>query len=46
MFTIAITIPLALLMSLYMYKLRPGTIGEATILGLIGLLLSPSSLGR
>ena len=39
-FTIAITIPLAMLMSLYMYKLRPGKIREATILGLIGLLLA------
>ena len=37
-FTIAVTIPLAMFMSLYMYKLRPGRIGEATILGVIGLL--------
>jgi len=39
-FTIAVTIPLALFMSLYMYKLRPGKIGEATVLGLIGLFLA------
>jgi carbon starvation protein len=39
-FTIAITIPLAMLMSLYMYKLRPGKIGEATTLGLIGLIFA------
>src|SRR5262245_17765923 len=39
-FTIAVTIPLAMLMSLYMYKLRPGKIREATILGLLGLLLA------
>jgi carbon starvation protein len=39
-FTIAVTIPLALMMSLYMYKLRPGRIGEATVLGLIGLTLA------
>ena len=39
-FTIAVTIPLALFMSLYMYKLRPGKIGEATIIGVIGLSLS------
>ena len=36
-FTIAMTIPLALMMSLYMYKLRPGHIGEATVLGVLGL---------
>ena len=34
------TIPLALFMGLYMYKLRPGRIGEATIIGVIGLLLA------
>jgi carbon starvation protein len=39
-FTIAMTIPLALLMSLYMYRLRPGHIWEATTLGVIGLLLA------
>jgi carbon starvation protein len=39
-FTIAATIPLAFLMSLYMYKLRPGHVGEATVLGVIGLLLA------
>jgi carbon starvation protein len=39
-FTIAVTIPLALFMSLYMYKLRPGHVGEATIIGLIGLSAS------
>jgi carbon starvation protein len=37
-FTIAVTIPLAMFMSLYMYKLRPGRIGEATVIGVIGLL--------
>ena len=39
-FTIAATIPLALFMSLYMYKLRPGRIGEATVIGIIGLLIA------
>jgi carbon starvation protein len=39
-FTIAVTIPLALFMSLYMYKLRPGHVGEATVIGLIGLALA------
>src|SRR4249920_249774 len=39
-FTIATTIPLALLMGLYMYKLRPGRVTEATVVGVIGLLLA------
>jgi carbon starvation protein len=39
-FTIAATIPLALFMSLYMYRLRPGHIGEATVIGIAGLLLA------
>src|SRR5215471_16075043 len=40
LFTIAATIPLALFMSLYMYKIRPGKIGEATVIGIIGLALA------
>lgn len=39
-FTIASTIPIALLMALYMYKLRPGRITEATIMGVVLLLLA------
>ena len=39
-FTIATTIPIALFMGLYMNKLRPGRIAEATIVGIIGLLLA------
>jgi carbon starvation protein len=39
-FAIGVTIPLALFMSLYMYKLRPGKVGEATIIGVVGLLLA------
>ena len=39
-FAIGATIPLALFMSLYMYKLRPGKIGEATVIGVVGLLLA------
>jgi carbon starvation protein len=39
-FTIAVTIPLAMLMSLYMYRLRPGKIKEATVLGVLGLLFA------
>jgi carbon starvation protein len=39
-FTVAMTIPLALLMGLYMYKIRPGKIQEASAIGVVGLLLS------
>jgi carbon starvation protein len=39
-FTIAVTIPLAFFMSFYMYWLRPGRIGEATVIGVSGLLLA------
>ena len=39
-FTIAMTIPMALFMGLYMNKIRPGRITEATIVGVAGLLLA------
>lgn len=39
-FTVAMTIPLALLMGLYMYKIRPGKIQEASVIGVVGLLFS------
>jgi carbon starvation protein len=39
-FTIACSIPLALLMGLYMYRFRKGKIAEATVLGVIGLVLA------
>ncbi len=39
-FTVAMTIPLAIAMGLYMFRLRPGKIGEASALGVIGLLAS------
>jgi carbon starvation protein len=39
-FTIAVTIPLAIFMGLYMYRFRPGRIAEATIIGIIGLALA------
>ena len=39
-FTIGVSIPLALFMGLYMYKIRPGQITEATVIGVIGLLLA------
>jgi len=39
-FSIGMTIPLALVMSLYMYRLRPGRVAEATAIGVAGLLLA------
>jgi carbon starvation protein len=36
-FTIAMTIPMALLVGLYMYRIRPGRIAEASIVGVIGV---------
>lgn len=38
MFTVAATVPLALLMGVYTRWIRPGRIGEVSVLGLIGLL--------
>ncbi|HMC77925.1 MAG TPA: carbon starvation protein A [Vicinamibacterales bacterium] len=37
-FTIGMSIPLALFVGWYMYRLRPGRVAEATILGVAGLL--------
>jgi carbon starvation protein len=39
-FTVGFTIPLALLMGLYMYRFRKGRIGEASALGVAGLFLA------
>src|SRR5262245_38520926 len=39
-FTIAATIPIALLMGIYMRFIRPGRVGEASIVGVVLLLLS------
>lgn len=39
-FTIGTTIPLALFMGFYMYRFRKGRIAEATVIGVIGLLLA------
>ena len=39
-FTIGVSIPLALFMGLYMYRFRKGRITEATIIGVVGLLLA------
>ena len=37
-FTIAMTIPIAFFMGVYAYKIRPGRLGEATVIGVIALL--------
>ena len=39
-FTIGVSIPLALFMGLYMYRVRKGRIAEATAIGVVGLLLA------
>src|SRR5262249_23516391 len=39
-FTIACTIPIALLVGLYMYKLRPGKVVEASLIGAFLTLLA------
>jgi carbon starvation protein len=44
-FTIAITIPIALLMGLYLYRIRPGKVGEVSAIGFV-LLLAAVILGR
>ncbi|EIZ78544.1 carbon starvation protein A [Novosphingobium sp. Rr 2-17] len=38
LFTVAATIPLAILMGVYTRWIRPGRVGEVSILGLVGLL--------
>ncbi|MFZ3485563.1 carbon starvation CstA family protein [Sphingomonas sp. 3-13AW] len=40
MFTVAATVPLAILMGIYTRWFRPGKIGEVSILGFIGLILA------
>ena len=37
-FTIAMTIPIALVVGLWMYRIRPGKIGEASILGVAAVI--------
>ncbi len=44
-FTIAVTIPIALFMGLYLYRIRPGKVGEVSALGFI-LLLAAVIIGR
>ena len=38
MFTIAMTIPMALFVGLWMYRIRPGKIAEASIIGVVGVI--------
>jgi carbon starvation protein CstA len=45
LFTIAATIPIALLMGLYMRVIRPGRVGEASVFGVV-LLLGSIILGK
>lgn len=45
-FTVGFTIPLALLMGIYMYRIRPGRIKEASALGVAGLFLAVILGGR
>lgn len=37
-FTIALSIPIALFMGLYLYRIRPGKVGEASLIGVVLLL--------
>ncbi len=39
-FTIAMTIPIALFVGLWMYRIRPGRIGEASLIGVVGVFLA------
>jgi carbon starvation protein len=39
-FTIAMTIPIALFVGLWMYRIRPGKIAEASVIGVIGVVAS------
>src|SRR5215471_11220785 len=38
MFTVAMTIPIAILMGVYMRFIRPGAVGEASAFGVVGLM--------
>ncbi|PMU47905.1 carbon starvation protein A, partial [Pseudomonas sp. GP01-A3] len=40
MFTIAATIPIAIFMGIYMRYIRPGHVGEASLIGIVLLILS------
>ncbi|MBY8822124.1 carbon starvation CstA family protein [Sphingomonas colocasiae] len=40
MFTVAVTVPLAMAMGIYTRWIRPGRIGEVSLFGLVGLILA------
>ncbi|HYJ78026.1 MAG TPA: carbon starvation CstA family protein [Longimicrobiaceae bacterium] len=40
LFTIACTVPIALLMGAWMYRIRPGRVGEASAIGLVLVLIA------
>src|SRR5574341_461841 len=44
-FTIAVTVPIALLMGVYLYRIRPGRVGEVSAIGFV-LLLAAVFFGR
>jgi carbon starvation protein len=44
-FTIAVTVPIALFMGLYLYRIRPGRVGEVSAIGFV-LLLAAVIIGR
>jgi carbon starvation protein len=44
-FTIAVTVPIALFMGLYLYRIRPGKVGEVSAIGFV-LLLAAVIIGR
>src|SRR5512143_1610162 len=44
-FTIAVTIPIALFMGFYLYRIRPGKVGEVSAIGFV-LLLAAVIIGR
>ena len=44
-FTIAVTVPIALFMGLYLYRIRPGRVGEVSAIGFV-LLLAAVIMGR
>jgi carbon starvation protein len=39
-FTIVMTIPVALFVGLWMYRIRPGKVGEASVIGVVGVIAS------
>ena len=39
-FTISMSVPIALFMGVYMYKIRPGRVGEASVIGVAAMLFA------